>query len=388
MWEKALERYRDELGGSEDYQAVNEVHSLEDLLNYANNLQNAPSRKRQGLASLNRLAPEFKFLDDFSAIIALVFGADPTLTAVVWGSVRLILTLASSSGDTFQDVLDMLEELSLTLPRFRVYEDTLPMNRQLETALVDVYTEVICFCARTIHFFRDHPHVLLQRNSWEKFRTDFSRTNMRIKRISKIVKSEAELARMRLDDHKYKEVPDLMDILNTKRGKENERSKYRHLPLLRNNRFSGRSEHIVKIEAALDPAQSDASSQRSMALFGMGGVGKTQLALEYAYRSVEKYDVVLWVSADTSITIGQSFREIAQGLQPSQAPDEINDSATAVWKVKKWLDSTGMCGQAGSDLTYLTRSAQIAHGWLYLIMRMTSKHSRWHGLGTPKDPSF
>lgn len=116
-----------------------------------------PSTDRQVMTLLNGLAPKMKFVDDFSAIIALCFGADATLTAMVWGSIRLILTPASSAGDTLQDVLDMLEELSLTLPRFRVYEDTLPMNRQLESALADVYTEVICFYARTIHFFRVLP---------------------------------------------------------------------------------------------------------------------------------------------------------------------------------------------------------------------------------------
>ncbi|RYC57267.1 hypothetical protein CHU98_g8943 [Xylaria longipes] len=340
LWSKALERYRDELGGSEDYQAVHEVHSLEDLLTHVNTLQNAQPRNRQRLASLNRLAPKFKFLDDFSAIIALTFGADPTLTAVVWGSVRLILTLASSAGDTLNDILDMLEELSLTLPRFRVYEDTLPMNRQLETALVDVYTEVICFYARAIHFFRDHPHVLLQKNSWEKFRTDFFRTNMRIKRISSVVETEADLARMRLEEHKYKEVIELMGNLSPKRGEDSERTKHRHIPLLQNNRFSGRSVYMAKIESALDPTPDNASSPRSMALFGMGGVGKTQLALQYAHQSIEKYDVILWILADSSITIGQSFRDIARGLQLCQTPEEVQDSAAAVWKVKNWLGST------------------------------------------------
>ncbi|KAK6952017.1 hypothetical protein Daesc_006543 [Daldinia eschscholtzii] len=183
--------------GNEDYRTVHEVHSLDDLLNHVNTLQATPSRDRQALASLNRLAPKFKFVDDFSAIIALAFGADATLTAVVWGSIRLILTLASSAGDTLQEILDMLEELSLTLPIFRIYEDTLPMSRQLETALTDD-AEVICFYVRTIHFFRDHPHVLLRRNAWEKFHTDFSRTTMHIKRISSTVEKEADLAPLEL----------------------------------------------------------------------------------------------------------------------------------------------------------------------------------------------
>jgi hypothetical protein len=56
-----------------------------------------------------------------------------------------------------QDIVKMLEELSVSLPRFKAYEKNLPMDEPLESALIDVYTEVICFCARIISFFRTHP---------------------------------------------------------------------------------------------------------------------------------------------------------------------------------------------------------------------------------------
>lgn len=57
-----------------------------------------------------------------------------------------------------RDILNMLEEVSLSLPRFRTYENTLPMNEALETSLLAAYTEMTCFCARTINFFRRNPH--------------------------------------------------------------------------------------------------------------------------------------------------------------------------------------------------------------------------------------
>lgn len=68
------------------------------------------------------------------------------------------MKLVSEKGDTLDDVLDMLQDLSLSLPRFRSYEETLPMTEGLESALIEVYTEMICFCARTINFFRSYPH--------------------------------------------------------------------------------------------------------------------------------------------------------------------------------------------------------------------------------------
>lgn len=132
-----------------------EAGTLEDLLAQIKILE-PPNAKEK--AVVNRLNSILKFINNFSAVIAMCFGADAKIAALVWGSIRMILILASSTSDALRDVVDMLEELSLTLPRFRYYEKSLPMDDAFETALVDVYTEVICFYARTIHFYRSNPH--------------------------------------------------------------------------------------------------------------------------------------------------------------------------------------------------------------------------------------
>ena len=61
-------------------------------------------------------------------------------------------------GDMIRDILNMLEELSMSLPRFRSYENTLLVNEALASSLLAAYTEMTCFCARTINFFRSNPH--------------------------------------------------------------------------------------------------------------------------------------------------------------------------------------------------------------------------------------
>ena len=293
-------------------------------------------QERTSLSSLKRLGPKLKFVDDFSAVIALYFGANATLTALVWGSIRLMLTHASSATESLQDVLDMLEELSLTLPRLKAYEKTLPMDRALETALLDVYTEVICFYARSIHFFRAHPHALLRRGAWEKFQLDFGRTIRRIKTMSSTVESEADIARMRIEDVKYKEVLELMDDLKKSKIHDEDAIRCHHLPSELNPRFWGRESALQAIEAALNPDNGTKSLQ-SFALYGMGGVGKTQIALQYANRNRERFNVILWVAADSTISIGQSFLDIARHLGLVTTDEDIPDSVTAILKVKSWL---------------------------------------------------
>lgn len=339
LWLKAIERYRAELEENDDFEDIVGVGSLEALLDHTKSIEKLLPPERTLLNLFNRLGSRLKFVDDFSAIIALYFGADANLTGLVWGSIRLMLTLASSAGDTLQDILDMLEELSLTLPRLRAYENSPLMSHPLEAALLDVYTEVICFYARAIYFFRTHPHALLRRDAWDGFRKDFGQTVRRIKRLSFTVENEADLARMRQDKLAYKEVLDLVEGLKDSKVQDAEASQCHHIPLELSPRFWGREEALQEIKEALQ-SREERRDLKAFALFGIGGVGKTQIALQYAKQSRGIYNIILWVAADSSISIGQSFRDIACRLGLVENDQEIQDAVKAILKVKTWLLET------------------------------------------------
>ena len=71
------------------------------------------------------------------------------------------------------------------------------------------------------------------------------------------------------------------------------------------------------------------------AISGLGGIGKTQIAVEYAYRSHADYQAVFWVHADTRENAVSDFVTIAGLLQlPEQ---DVQDRMIVVHAVKQWL---------------------------------------------------
>ena len=78
----------------------------------------------------------------------------------------------------------------------------------------------------------------------------------------------------------------------------------------RNPGFTGRDGLLVAVREAL------LSGDRAVvqALYGLGGVGKTQLAIEYAHRFAGGYDLVWWVNAEAAQLIGEQLAALAAEL--------------------------------------------------------------------------
>ncbi|MFF9036019.1 FxSxx-COOH system tetratricopeptide repeat protein [Streptomyces sp. NPDC014892] len=86
----------------------------------------------------------------------------------------------------------------------------------------------------------------------------------------------------------------------------------------RNIRFTGRETLLSDIYHQFQRAPRGAAV---CTLFGLSGVGKTQLAAEYVYRFRSEYDMVWWVSADQRGTLRQRLAELAPALDLATGPE-------------------------------------------------------------------
>jgi tetratricopeptide (TPR) repeat protein len=113
-------------------------------------------------------------------------------------------------------------------------------------------------------------------------------------------------------------------------------SPYWHLPYQRNPFFTGREEVLQRVHGALHQQQSALLSQSS-ALSGLGGIGKTQIAIEYAYRYANDYAAVFWISAETSESLTSSFLALAEILDLSERHEHKQQRVVSA--VLRWLNS-------------------------------------------------
>lgn len=106
------------------------------------------------------------------------------------------------------------------------------------------------------------------------------------------------------------------------------------VPYRRNPFFTGREQILHRLHEQLGTGK-EAAIVPASALSGLGGIGKTQTALEYAYRYAQHYAALFWIEAETMESISASFLRIADqlGLPEAKAPEH----SRVVAAVQRWL---------------------------------------------------
>ena len=108
-----------------------------------------------------------------------------------------------------------------------------------------------------------------------------------------------------------------------------------NLPYPRNPFFTDRDEILELLHENYTTNRASPSPRQIQAVNGLGGIGKTQVAIEYAYRYHHEYEFTLWVRAATHETLAADFTTLANLLQ---LPEQNEPHQwTVVEAVKLWL---------------------------------------------------
>lgn len=109
-----------------------------------------------------------------------------------------------------------------------------------------------------------------------------------------------------------------------------------HVPFSQNLVFTGREEDLLKLAHSLLHSDSKGVTitQTATVATGLGGVGKTQLAIEFCYRYGRFFHGVHWIQADHDITA--EIAACGSEMDLSPWPDEVEERANLT--LQAWRD--------------------------------------------------
>ncbi len=143
----------------------------------------------------------------------------------------------------------------------------------------------------------------------------------------------------------------------------------------RNLNFTGREAILKEMEATL---ASGRPSSWKQVLCGLGGKGKSQIALEYGYRHRNDYRFIWWLPSEEPATLRSNYAALAMELDLMEK--ESFDLSVAVVAVKQWLENNSSwliffdnALEPGEIEPYLP-SAEKGH------VVITSRNPNWGGL--------
>jgi hypothetical protein len=107
--------------------------------------------------------------------------------------------------------------------------------------------------------------------------------------------------------------------------------------------FIGRKKERTDIEEAL---QGDGTRRRVVLLHGLGGIGKTQLAVSYLKKHAHSYSAIMWLDAKTEVALRQSFAATAKRLHRYHPTSELLRNAVefeeiddTIANMKEWFSA-------------------------------------------------
>ena len=171
-------------------------------------------------------------------------------------------------------------------------------------------------------------------------------TKVRIKQhIQSFKDAAASIDRDTADQLGYKLAKDLKVTLSNEDGdsQRQESSKVRFpvrtgIPS-QNHAFVGRDDILKDIRATF---QQPSSGPACCVVHGLGGVGKTETALEFTYVHRNDYDAVFWLPAERVPDLETVYAQIAITLGLSDNIEQDDQKKMNVVKVCQWLEQTSM----------------------------------------------
>ncbi|KAJ4310486.1 hypothetical protein N0V84_010942 [Fusarium piperis] len=339
-WSQSLERHRQKLG-AEAYDAIVQTLDYDKFTSAFTKLVSSYSSRRS-IACLQKLSRVFDIIQTFTLVVGTMVQSNPAIAALVWGSVLAIVELARPALKTFERITNVLSDITATLPRFKRYMELFPENEELKTKARSLYDTYVDFLIDARRFLLRNSILNWVFSLWPA--SSFATALERIKELSQGFEDEVQLSAREAT------VAGVRKLLDNKSSMPSPTSPKTTVTLPRNDKFFGQVSRLKELHAAVgpqaaQPANSQVqdgqlpSRQRSCCLHGIGGSGKTSMALEYIYRHQNFFNHFFWVNSEHAAELAASYALIAKEVLP-ECSHKSMDQEKLIRHAKHWLSST------------------------------------------------
>jgi tetratricopeptide (TPR) repeat protein len=100
-----------------------------------------------------------------------------------------------------------------------------------------------------------------------------------------------------------------------------------NVPHFPNSSFVGRGLFLEEIEKSVKSGQ-------PVVLHGLGGVGKTQLAVKYLYNNINRFRIIWWINSENPATLASDYLGLSRELKLPESYDQREE----IRAIKHWLE--------------------------------------------------
>ena len=187
------------------------------------------------------------------------------------------------------------------------------------------------------------------------FGRDFTNAKKNLEARKAHFEAEARLADVQAHTRRHEEILSKLEVAQ-RSGSFNSDTMTTEL-VARNLMFTGREEELLRLRSFLSPIidspqsrQRSASSpsldspfsgrqtRRTCLIHGLGGMGKSETALEYTYRYRSCYSHIFWLHAQSNATLTDSFLTIVRKLNLNRNEGPIDRQLE---NCLAWFESSG-----------------------------------------------
>lgn len=146
--------------------------TADDVLRFTEEINEKGSSSRSRLWA-QRLSGILTSIQQYCAIADTLIQANPTISALVWGSVKFVLMAAINFSDYFDSLLRRFEQLGTYCPRLREYEKLFGGSTRVREALSNFYACVVEFCTKALGVIQEKAVKRLAKSLVKPFKDDF-----------------------------------------------------------------------------------------------------------------------------------------------------------------------------------------------------------------------